>query len=69
MVTMHAEPIEGTQDMNRAVGFLELDLQLVGLLDLREYGIRDGLRIAQVRPVVRRTHGNGQGLRYGPEGL
>jgi len=25
LVTMHAEPIEGTQDMNRAVGFLELE--------------------------------------------
>jgi magnesium transporter len=52
LVTMHAEPIEGTQDMNRAVGFLELERgSTAGLLCA--ILLRHGARTARATRAIR----------------
>ncbi len=52
LVTMHAEPIEGTQDMNRAIGFLELErVSTAGVLCA--ILLRHGARTARTTRAVR----------------
>ena len=52
LVTMHAEPIEGTPDMNRAVGFLELErITTAGVLCA--ILLRHGARTARTTRAIR----------------